>query len=76
MAASSASGVSSIVSSELMEGDRDRIDVGVLGKLEAELKEYKGYGSFAYLVGANEGDVLRDVLGLVARTCSEGALAL
>jgi hypothetical protein len=38
-AASSASGVSSIVSNELMDGDRDRIDVGVLGILDAELNE-------------------------------------
>ena len=41
-AASSASGVSSMVSSELMDGDRDRKDVGVLGILEAELSEYAG----------------------------------
>ena len=36
-AASSASGVSGIVSRELMDGDRERNDVGVLGMLEAEL---------------------------------------
>jgi hypothetical protein len=41
-AASSASGVSSIVSRELMDGDRDRSDVGVLGTLDAELNEYMG----------------------------------
>jgi hypothetical protein len=41
-AASSASGVSSMVSSELMDGDRDRKEVGVLGILEAELSEYAG----------------------------------
>ncbi len=29
-----------------------------------------------YLLGANEGDVLRDVLGLAARACRDGALAL
>jgi hypothetical protein len=45
MAASSASGASSIVSSELMDGDRDRTEVGVLGMLEAELRLYIGYGS-------------------------------
>lgn len=45
IAASSASGASSIVSSELIDGDRDLSDVGVLGMLEAELKEYIGYGS-------------------------------
>lgn len=39
IAASSASGVSSIVSSDDMEGDRERNEVGVLGILEAELKE-------------------------------------
>lgn len=76
MAASSASGVSSIVSNELMDGDRERIEVGVLGILEAELKEYVGYGSLVYLFGAKEGDVLRDVEGLIALACSEGALAL
>jgi hypothetical protein len=39
IAASSASGVSSIVSREEIDGDRDRIDVGVDGMLEAVLKE-------------------------------------
>jgi hypothetical protein len=39
LAASSASGVSGIVSSELIDGERDRKDVGVLGILDAELKE-------------------------------------
>ena len=67
MAACSASGISSMVSSELIEGDRDRTEVGVLGILEAEPKEYVGYGSFVYLFGANEGDVLRELLGLAAR---------
>jgi len=38
-AASSASGVSGMVSRELMEGERDRSEVGVLGMLEAALKE-------------------------------------
>jgi hypothetical protein len=38
-AASSASGVSSIVSNELIDGDLDRVDVGVLGMLDAELNE-------------------------------------
>jgi hypothetical protein len=47
MAASSASGVSSIVSRDEMEGERDRREVGVDGILEAELKEYPGYGSLA-----------------------------
>lgn len=36
-AASSASGVSGMVSRELIEGERDRKDVGVLGMLEIEL---------------------------------------
>jgi len=45
VAASSASGASSIVSNELIDGDRDRSDVGVLGMLDAELNEYMGYGS-------------------------------
>jgi hypothetical protein len=31
--------VSGIVSSELMDGERDLKDVGVLGMLDAELKE-------------------------------------
>jgi hypothetical protein len=31
-----------MVSSELMDGDRDRKEVGVLGILEAELSEYAG----------------------------------
>ena len=74
MAASSASGVSSIVSRELIDGDRDRIEVGVLGILDAELNEYIGYGSLVYL--AKEGDVLREVFGLAAFACREGALAL
>ena len=39
IAASSASGVSSMVSREEMDGDRDRNEVGVDGMLEAELKE-------------------------------------
>ena len=39
LAASSASGVSGIVSRELIDGERDRKDVGVLGTLDAELKE-------------------------------------
>ena len=65
-----------MVSSELIEGDRDRIDVGVLGMLEAEPKEYVGYGSLVYLLGANEGDELRELLGLPARACRDGALAL
>lgn len=37
IACSSASGESSMVSRELIDGDRERIDVGVLGMLEAEL---------------------------------------
>lgn len=39
IAASSASGVSSIVSSEEIDGDRDRNEVGVDGILEAVLNE-------------------------------------
>ena len=39
LAASSASGVSGIVSRELIDGERDGKDVGVLGILDAELKE-------------------------------------
>jgi hypothetical protein len=31
-----------MVSSELIDGERERKDVGVLGTLEAELKEYIG----------------------------------
>ena len=62
-AASSASGVSSIVSSEEIEGDRERKEVGVDGILEADEKEYPGYGSFA-ICAANEGEVLRELLGL------------
>ncbi len=31
-----------MVSSELMEGERDRMEVGVLGMLDAELNEYTG----------------------------------
>lgn len=42
LAASSASGISSMVSSELIDGDRDRSDVGVLGMLEVEPNEYVG----------------------------------
>lgn len=42
MAASSASGMSSIVSRELIDGDLDLIDVGVLGIEDAELNEYIG----------------------------------
>jgi len=76
MAASSASGASSMVSSELMDGDRERSEVGVLGMLEAELREYIGYGSELYFCGPKDGDVLPEMLGLTARTCSEGALAL
>jgi hypothetical protein len=52
--------VSSIVSSELIDGDLDRIDVGVLGMLDAELKEYIGYGSLEYFEAAIDGDVLRE----------------
>jgi len=37
-----------MVSRELIDGDRDRIDVGVLGIEDAELKEYRGYGSLVY----------------------------
>lgn len=44
-AASSASGVSSIVSSELIDGDRDLNELGVLGMLDTDPKEL-GYGSF------------------------------
>ena len=78
MAASSASGMSSIVSRELIDGDRDRIDVGVLGIDDAELKEYMGYGSLVYLctAPAGSGDVLPETLGLIARECNDGALAL
>jgi len=76
MAASSASGVSSIVSKELIEGDRDRNDVGVLGMLDAELKEDAGYRSYAYFGGAGDGDVLPDRCGLTALACNDGALAL
>lgn len=43
-AACSASGVSSIVSKELIDGDRDLNELGVLGILDAELNEV-GYGS-------------------------------
>ncbi len=37
-----------MVSSELIDGERDHMEVGVLGILDAELNEYVGYGSFAY----------------------------
>lgn len=78
MAASSASGISSIVSSELIDGDRDRIDVGVLGIEDAELKEYMGYGSLVYLCPEpnGRGEVLPEILGLIALECKDGALAL
>ena len=38
-AASSASGVSGIVSRELIDGDRDLKEVGVLGMLDADPRE-------------------------------------
>lgn len=78
MAASSASGISSIVSRELIDGDLDRIDVGVLGIEDAELKEYIGYGSLVYFgaVPNGSGEVLPEMLGLIALECNDGALAL
>jgi hypothetical protein len=39
IAASSASGVSGIVSRELIDGDRERSEVGVLGMLDADPNE-------------------------------------
>jgi VIT1/CCC1 family predicted Fe2+/Mn2+ transporter len=78
MATSSASGVSSIVSNELIDGERERNEVGVLGTLEAELNEYPGYGSLAYLCAAldGEGEVLPEIFGLTALAPNAGALAL
>lgn len=58
IASSSASGLSSIVSSEEMEGLRERIDVGVDGTDEEASDE--GYCSLN-LVGANRGEEAPDV---------------
>ena len=56
-AASSASGLSGIVSRELIEGERDRKEVGVLGMLDAELNEDCGYDSFVYFCGLRTGEL-------------------
>jgi len=56
-----------MVSRELMEGDLDLSDVGVLGILEVELKEYIGYGSLAYFCADSNGEAAPDRLGLAAR---------